>query len=136
MNELLQRGSRGELVRELQQILKDFFYYTGEIDGIYGPLTEEAVVAFQQDAGIQVDGIVGPQTRAAIEEQLGRSVGGSAPGLPPIPSPGDPVQPEPSPGAPRPGQAGMTTGQAVGVAAAIAAAGLILPALTSGSNDE
>ena len=155
MNDFLQRGSRGPLVRELQRALKDYFYYVGEVDGIYGPLTEEAVIAFQQDAGIGVDGIVGPETRAALQEELGRTIGGptQVPGLPPIPDPypspfpGPPTDPGgsspggPSPGGPSPGGgqpeqgAGLST-TAVGIAAAIAAAGIVLPRIMSGPSDE
>lgn len=52
--------------RLVQQRLKSWGYYTGSVDGIYGSLTRSAVRKFQQTNGLQVDGIVGPQTAAAI----------------------------------------------------------------------
>jgi hypothetical protein len=35
-------------------------------DGVFGPITERAVKRFQRSNGLLVDGIVGPQTRAAL----------------------------------------------------------------------
>ncbi|MBF2074991.1 MAG: peptidoglycan-binding protein [Synechococcales cyanobacterium C42_A2020_086] len=51
-----------DLVAALQQALLERGYDPGPIDGIYGPLTTDAVTRFQIEAGIQVDGIAGPQT--------------------------------------------------------------------------
>ena len=59
----LRRGMRGEEVKKLQRQLG----MTGnEVDGIFGPATERAVRAFQKQAGIQVDGIVGRQTQSTL----------------------------------------------------------------------
>ena len=44
---VLKQGSTGEDVKAVQQRLKNWGYYTGEVDGIYGSLTEEAVIRFQ-----------------------------------------------------------------------------------------
>ena len=63
---LLRVGSRGQAVSNLQRWLADHGFNPGPIDGIFGPKTKAAVVAFQSAAGITVDGIVGPQTRAAM----------------------------------------------------------------------
>ena len=61
----LRRGSRGEEVKELQQILaKDGS--TLEIDGIFGVGTQSAVRSFQKRHGLVVDGIVGPKTWAEL----------------------------------------------------------------------
>ncbi|HHY81159.1 MAG TPA: peptidoglycan-binding protein, partial [Clostridiales bacterium] len=49
---------------------KKLGYYTGEIDGSYGPLTEAAVKAFQKDQKLEQDGVFGPKTRAALEAVL------------------------------------------------------------------
>jgi peptidoglycan hydrolase-like protein with peptidoglycan-binding domain len=40
------------------------------VDGHYGPATQSAVAAFQQSNGLTADGIVGPQTAAAINSAL------------------------------------------------------------------
>ncbi|HEX6922783.1 MAG TPA: peptidoglycan-binding protein [Bacillales bacterium] len=63
---LLGPGDRGEIVEDLQTQLQNLNYYDGEIDGIYGSLTEEAVKDFQRDNAIAVDGIAGPDTYAAL----------------------------------------------------------------------
>lgn len=60
------RGSSGDTVKEIQQRLSDWGYYSGSIDGIYGSKTEEAVKKFQQTNGLTVDGICGSATLAAI----------------------------------------------------------------------
>lgn len=52
--------------RLVQQRLKNWGYYTGNVDGIYGSKTRSAVRLFQQKNGLAVDGIVGPKTAAAI----------------------------------------------------------------------
>ena len=53
---------RGDSVRECQQILKNLSYNIGNVDGIYGPNTRDAVIQFQLNNGLQADGIVGPAT--------------------------------------------------------------------------
>ena len=63
---LSKNGSRGEEVRKIQERLKAWGYYDGNVDGIFGPQTEEAVRYFQSKNGLQVDGIAGPATLAAI----------------------------------------------------------------------
>ncbi|MFT7558107.1 MAG: hypothetical protein ACI83D_000793 [Planctomycetota bacterium] len=60
---LLQRGVRGEDVRALQQILNDKQHESLVADGIWGTKTEAAVRRFQTTYSIQIDGIVGPQTK-------------------------------------------------------------------------
>lgn len=57
----LKRGSKGKEVAQLQQALKLY------ADGIFGPLTEEAVKEFQRKYGLVADGIVGPNTWALIQ---------------------------------------------------------------------
>lgn len=77
--ESLRRGSRGELVTTLQKRLKTWGYYTGNVDGIFGSQTEQAVKYFQRKNGLEVDGIVGPATAKAVGISLtGGSSGGSS----------------------------------------------------------
>ena len=59
-------GSRGEEVRTIQTKLKRWYYYFGNIDGIYGSQTMEAVKYFQRKNGLAVDGIAGKNTLAAM----------------------------------------------------------------------
>jgi N-acetylmuramoyl-L-alanine amidase len=67
--ELLRRGSAGEAVRDLQQRLAAAGYApTGDDAGVFGAPTESSVRAFQDARGIRVDGIVGPETWAALVE--------------------------------------------------------------------
>ncbi len=58
----VRQGSRGSTVTQLQQKLASLGFDPGPIDGIFGPRTRAAVLAFQRARGIAVDGIVGPQT--------------------------------------------------------------------------
>lgn len=68
---LLKYGDRGKEVEELQKILKKYGYDIGRtgIDGIFGKRTEQAVKEFQKDEGLKTDGIVGPETRKALENR-------------------------------------------------------------------
>ena len=59
-------GSRGEEVTQIQTKLKRWGYYFGNIDGIYGSQTLEAVKYFQRKNGLQVDGIAGKNTLEAM----------------------------------------------------------------------
>ncbi len=59
-------GSRGAEVTQIQTKLKRWGYYFGNIDGIYGSQTLEAVKYFQRKNGLQVDGIAGKNTLAAM----------------------------------------------------------------------
>ena len=66
------KGSSGAVVSQIQTKLKNWGYYAGDVDGIYGSATERAVRAFQQKNGLTVDGKAGDQTLAA----MGLSAGG------------------------------------------------------------
>src|SRR5262245_55633440 len=62
---LLRRGDSGGVVTSLQQGLKKYGTPAtdpGVVDGDFGPKTEGAVKAYQQDRGVSADGIVGDQT--------------------------------------------------------------------------
>ena len=59
-------GSRGDEVRQIQTKLKRWGYYNGNVDGIFGSQTLEAVKYFQRKNGLTVDGIAGPATLKAM----------------------------------------------------------------------
>lgn len=63
----VQRGSTGEGVKWVQWQLGRLGYAPGGIDGIFGVNTDKAVRAFQRAAGLAADGIVGTNTRRALE---------------------------------------------------------------------
>lgn len=52
---LSKQGSRGNEVRQIQQKLKNWGYYFGEVDGIFGVQTKKAVMDFQRKNGLAVD---------------------------------------------------------------------------------
>ncbi len=62
----LELGSTGPTVGALQELLMIKGFYTGNIDGIFGPLTRAAVFAFQECMGLMQDGIVGIKTWTAL----------------------------------------------------------------------
>ena len=77
--DLYKKGSSGATVREIQTRLKNWGYYFGEVDGVYGSQTEKAVRYFQSKNGLSVDGQVGNQTLAALGMQpTGSSSGGGS----------------------------------------------------------
>lgn len=59
-------GSRGNEVTQIQTKLKRWGYYKGNVDGIFGSQTLEAVKYFQRKNGLTVDGIAGPATLKAM----------------------------------------------------------------------
>ncbi|QBI55880.1 hypothetical protein EKD16_20605 [Streptomonospora litoralis] len=65
---LLSRGDSGPEVREVERRLKELGYWLGPADGEFDVRTSQAVFALQKAAGIGRDGIVGPNTRAALAE--------------------------------------------------------------------
>lgn len=78
-------GSAGDEVKRIQSILQGQGYNVGPVDGLYGPQTQAAVVAFQKAKGLMPDGMVGPLTWAALQ------------GTPPAPAPLPPATPAPAP---------------------------------------
>ena len=63
---VLKQGSNGGEVKELQRRLKEWGYYNGAVDGIYGKGTVEAVKKFQKKNGLVADGIAGLATYKAL----------------------------------------------------------------------
>jgi hypothetical protein len=55
-------GSSGDEVARIQKALQDAGFFQGTSDGVFGDQTEAAVKAFQTQAGLAADGIVGPAT--------------------------------------------------------------------------
>jgi len=62
----LRIGDRGQHVSILQAQLHFWLFMPGPIDGIFGPMTQRAVMDFQRSRGLVPDGIVGPLTWAAL----------------------------------------------------------------------
>ena len=72
--EVLSRyGSRGNEVTQIQTKLKNWGYYNGSVDGVYGSRTLSAVKRFQSRNGLSADGIAGPATLAAMGIQSSSS---------------------------------------------------------------
>jgi cell wall-associated NlpC family hydrolase len=81
-SDTLRRGDSGSSVEQLQTALNE----RGAdlpVTGFFGSMTDDAVEALQADAGIAVDGVVGPDTRAALD---GGSVDASSTGASSAPS--------------------------------------------------
>ena len=72
-------GDTGDKVRQVQQKLSQWGYYSGAVDGVFGQATYDAVVRFQQKNGLRADGLVGSATAAAMGISLsGGSVAASS----------------------------------------------------------
>ena len=63
---VLRTGSRGDDVKNLQSRLMDLGYYGGDLDGQFGAMTKNAVIDFQRANGLEVDGMVGTETRTLL----------------------------------------------------------------------
>jgi N-acetylmuramoyl-L-alanine amidase len=63
----LRVGSRGAAVRSLQRRLTTLGYWLGAVDGQFGDLTQQAVVAIQKVAGLDRDGVCGPVTWSHVD---------------------------------------------------------------------
>jgi peptidoglycan hydrolase-like protein with peptidoglycan-binding domain len=78
---LLREGSRGPAVKQLQERLSAAGFSPGAADGEFGPKTRSAVEAFQRSRGLEVDGVAGQDTWAALS------------GTTPKPAPAKPGEP-------------------------------------------
>lgn len=63
---VLKFRSRGQEVSKLQQALNNTGFWAGNVDGIFGPRTEKAVIEFQKANKILIDGIAGKQTLSLL----------------------------------------------------------------------
>ena len=59
----------GDSVRDAQQVLKDKGFYSGSVDGIYGPITRKAVREYQKKQNLNPDGRLGPETLSSLGVQ-------------------------------------------------------------------
>jgi hypothetical protein len=85
--QLIRRGSKGAPAFTVQKLINAWIARARpavtplQEDGAFGPLTEKAVKAFQQSAGLSADGIVGPKTwPALLGKALPRSAGAAIAG--------------------------------------------------------
>lgn len=67
-DQIIQRGATGDDVVELQSRLQYIGFYNGTIDGVYGWGTYWAVKKYQNEFGLDVDGLVGPKMKAMLEK--------------------------------------------------------------------
>lgn len=77
---VLRQGSKGNEVKEVQRRLKQWGYYKGSVDGIFGTGTKSAVIAFQKKNGLKADGIVGKATYQALGMNASANALGSGSG--------------------------------------------------------
>jgi peptidoglycan hydrolase-like protein with peptidoglycan-binding domain len=75
----IKRGSTGAAVRRAQNRLNQRGYDPGPLDGLFGNKTHRAVRFYQQDRGLDDDGIVGPRTWARLDPPtIARGASGNA----------------------------------------------------------
>jgi len=66
----LTRGDEGWFVNNLQNLLLILGYYTEEVTSNFDIITEHAVKSFQADWKLRIDGVVGPETWAALDKAV------------------------------------------------------------------
>ncbi|MEN1680564.1 MAG: peptidoglycan-binding domain-containing protein [Planctomycetota bacterium] len=71
---LAKRGDKGSAVKGYQALLKEWDWYKGKVDGVFGEGMEQAVEKFQGMQKLKVDGKIGKNTAARVVE-LGLSLG-------------------------------------------------------------
>jgi N-acetyl-anhydromuramyl-L-alanine amidase AmpD len=72
---MLREGDQGDAVTALQNRLRSLGYQLGSVKPgqVFGPVTEQAVMAFQRENRLDIDGIVGPNTRAVLDSDTAKS---------------------------------------------------------------
>lgn len=79
----LRQGDTNDYVADMQTKLAGLGYYTGDVDGYFGPYTMAAVQNFQMARNLYVDGEAGPYTLAALEgEEYTAPAAPAAPAVP------------------------------------------------------
>ena len=66
----IRQGSKGVYVATLQDVLDFLGYNAGNIDGIFGTNTKNAVINYQKSKGLKADGIVGCNTWTALTREV------------------------------------------------------------------
>lgn len=67
--------------KDIQQALYEVRLYCGETDGNIGPLTTQAILAFQRTWSLQDDGVAGPRTQRVLAYVTAREVTVALPGM-------------------------------------------------------
>ena len=62
-------GSRGETVRQVQKKLRQWGYYDGDVDGVFGQGTRSAIMAFQAAKGLPCTGVASAEIQEMIEKE-------------------------------------------------------------------
>lgn len=62
----LEKGSSGSKVKQLQYALYELKYYDGKITGTFDSATENAVMVFQEQNGLEIDGVAGSSTQRRL----------------------------------------------------------------------
>ncbi|ARC37920.1 lysozyme [Paracoccus yeei] len=65
----LKRGDKGEMVKRAQVLLLEAGFDPNGLDGVFGPGTEKAAIAWQKSVGLVADGIIGPASWPKLMEQ-------------------------------------------------------------------
>lgn len=64
---VIKLGSKGDAVKNVQNLLKQKGFYTANVNGIFDKNTRLAVIKFQKSKGLRADGIIGSKTLAALQ---------------------------------------------------------------------
>jgi peptidoglycan hydrolase-like protein with peptidoglycan-binding domain len=71
----IQQSVSPDIVRDIQQNLRDQGYDVGQVDGMWGPGTRQALTSFQRDQNLQPSGRINQETLAALGVGEGRQLG-------------------------------------------------------------
>jgi len=82
---LIRIGARGDYVRQIQTCLNRINNARLATDGIFGPLTQAAVINYQRANGLSPDGIVGPITWENLMRRCGATPAAATEEIAPVP---------------------------------------------------